>query len=90
MENSHGEQKTTRGVSRPSVCTENEIRKNKKSLNSWKRKSLYKWIEAHQSNPNPTESQKLNLAVKLGMNKRQIDNWFVNTRKRYFQDNKLV
>lgn len=38
-------------------------------------------MEAHKDNPYPTEKQKANLAQKLGMTKKQINNWFVNTRK---------
>lgn len=58
-----------------------EIKENKRELNRWKKSVLFNWIETHQANPYPTEKQKLALALKLGMSKNQIENWFVNTRK---------
>jgi len=42
---------------------------------------LSEWISKHVKNPYPTENQKYNLALRLGMSKTQVNNWFVNTRK---------
>jgi len=42
---------------------------------------LIKWIKTHGNNPYPSEKQKEDLAVKLNLKKKQVNNWFINTRK---------
>lgn len=59
---------------------ESDLKQRKKALNQWKKRVFNNWMETHQNNPYPTEKQKQNLALKLGMTKKQINNWFINTR----------
>ena len=48
---------------------------------------LKAWMFApeHIDHPYPTEDEKLTLAVKAGISKTQVSNWFVNARKRLWQ-----
>ena len=63
------------------MSAQHKSQKGKKNFELWKKQILYKWLEDHKKKPYPTEKQKMGLAMKLGMSKKQVSNWFVNTRK---------
>ena len=54
--------------------------KNKK-FEAWKTWILEKWLIAHVDNPYPTDKQKMDLALRLDMTKKQVSYWFNNQRK---------
>lgn len=43
---------------------------------------LKDWLQDHQSNPYPSEDDKLDLAARTGLRTKQINYWFMNARKR--------
>jgi homeobox protein TGIF1 len=45
-------------------------------------KILRDWLEQNVQNPYPTEDQKANLALATGLDQTQINNWFINARRR--------
>ncbi|CAA2960004.1 homeobox SBH1-like [Olea europaea subsp. europaea] len=49
------------------------------------RKKLLDWWSSHYKWPYPSESQKLELAESTGLDQRQINNWFINQRKRHWK-----
>ena len=62
----------------PEALSKNSSSKN---LEQWKLNKLNKWIVDHGNNPYPTEKQKMDLATKLNLTKKQVNNWFINIRK---------
>ncbi|KAI4305767.1 hypothetical protein L6164_029114 [Bauhinia variegata] len=49
------------------------------------RQQLLEWWSRHYKWPYPTESQKLALAESTGLDLKQINNWFINQRKRHWK-----
>ncbi|CAL9093556.1 unnamed protein product [Musa textilis] len=49
------------------------------------RQKLLKWWELHYKWPYPSESEKLALAESTGLDQKQINNWFINQRKRHWR-----
>ncbi|KAI8902634.1 hypothetical protein BC833DRAFT_572736 [Globomyces pollinis-pini] len=47
------------------------------------RELLKDWLYTHQSDPYPTEDEKDHLCGLTKMSKVQLNNWFVNGRRRY-------
>lgn len=43
-----------------------------------KTKVLATWFRLHAEHPYPTEAEKVALEEAAGMNRRQLNNWFVN------------
>ena len=52
-----------------------------KNFEKWKRDILCNWIKANKDHPYPSEIDKQRLASMCHMSKKQICNWFTNTRK---------
>ncbi|KAF7051986.1 hypothetical protein CFC21_060157 [Triticum aestivum] len=46
---------------------------------------LLHWWQLHQGWPYPSEPEKLALAESTGLDTRQINNWFINQRKRHWR-----
>jgi hypothetical protein len=46
---------------------------------------IWMFSPEHVDNPYPTEAEKSQLAVQSGITRKQVCNWFVNARKRYWQ-----
>jgi hypothetical protein len=44
--------------------------------------TLKGWLEENSDNPYPTEAEKHLLSEKTGLNMTQINNWFINARRR--------
>jgi hypothetical protein len=61
--------------------TKNKRRK-RGSLNNDQRAILTTWLESHINNPYPTETEKLDLIKATNLERVQLENWMVNTRKR--------
>ncbi|CAI9760256.1 unnamed protein product [Fraxinus pennsylvanica] len=49
------------------------------------RQQLLEWWSRHYKWPYPSESQKLVLAESTGLDQKQINNWFINQRKRHWK-----
>nr|AAW33775.1 STM1 protein [Streptocarpus saxorum] len=49
------------------------------------RQQLLDWWSRHYKWPYPSESQKLALAESTGLEQKQINNWFINQRKRHWK-----
>ncbi|KAI8614306.1 homeobox KN domain-containing protein, partial [Chytriomyces sp. MP71] len=44
---------------------------------------LFKWLMEHQHEPYPNEEEKKMMSVETGLNLNQINDWFINARRRY-------
>ncbi|XP_057493596.1 homeobox protein knotted-1-like 6 isoform X1 [Actinidia eriantha] len=60
-------------------------KKKKGKLPKEARKTLLQWWELHYKWPYPTEADKITLAASTGLDQRQINNWFINQRKRHWK-----
>ncbi|KAF7805052.1 homeobox protein knotted-1-like 1 [Senna tora] len=49
------------------------------------RMSLLHWWNSHYRWPYPTEDEKLKLSEMTGLDQKQINNWFINQRKRHWK-----
>ncbi|XP_047330195.1 homeobox protein SBH1-like [Impatiens glandulifera] len=49
------------------------------------RQQLLDWWSRHYKWPYPSESQKVALAESTGLDQKQINNWFINQRKRHWK-----
>nr|AFK35053.1 unknown [Lotus japonicus] len=49
------------------------------------RKTLTDWWNTHYRWPYPTEEEKLQLSEMTGLDIKQINNWFINQRKRHWK-----
>ncbi|XWS18164.1 hypothetical protein CRYUN_Cryun32bG0018700 [Craigia yunnanensis] len=49
------------------------------------RQQLLDWWSRHYKWPYPSESQKLALSESTGLDQKQINNWFINQRKRHWK-----
>ncbi|PKA49689.1 Homeobox protein knotted-1-like 6 [Apostasia shenzhenica] len=60
-------------------------KKKKGKLPREARQKLLSWWELHQKWPYPSESEKIALAESTGLDQKQINNWFINQRKRHWK-----
>ncbi|KAJ0106159.1 hypothetical protein Patl1_18067 [Pistacia atlantica] len=60
-------------------------KKKKGKLPKEARQILFDWWSVHNKWPYPTESDKIQLAESTGLDQRQINNWFINQRKRHWK-----
>ncbi|GAB2256811.1 hypothetical protein Droror1_Dr00022870 [Drosera rotundifolia] len=60
-------------------------RKKKGKLPIEARQQLLEWWRRHYKWPYPSEDQKLALAQTTGLDQKQINNWFINQRKRHWK-----
>ncbi|KAJ6813360.1 homeobox protein knotted-1-like LET6 [Iris pallida] len=67
------------------------LKKRKKGkLPKEARQQLLDWWAKHYKWPYPSESQKLALAESTGLDQKQINNWFINQRKRHWKPSEEV
>jgi hypothetical protein len=59
------------------------IRKKKSRFPIEAVKTLQSWLEKHQSNPYPDMRDKIDLSRQTGLDIKQIQTWFTNTRRRH-------
>lgn len=60
-------------------------KKKKGKLPREARQLLFEWWNSHYKWPYPTEADKVTLAEMTGLDQRQINNWFINQRKRHWK-----
>ncbi|KAH7510692.1 hypothetical protein FEM48_ZijujUnG0092400 [Ziziphus jujuba var. spinosa] len=60
-------------------------KKKKGKLPKEARQTLLDWWNVHYKWPYPTESDKIALAETTGLDQKQINNWFINQRKRHWK-----
>lgn len=60
-------------------------KKKKGKLPKEARQKLLSWWELHYKWPYPSESEKVALAEATGLDQKQINNWFINQRKRHWK-----
>ncbi|CAN6550750.1 homeobox protein knotted-1-like 6 [Malus sylvestris] len=60
-------------------------KKKKGKLPKEARQTLLDWWSTHYKWPYPTEADKIALAESTGLDQRQINNWFINQRKRHWR-----
>ncbi|KAL8130564.1 hypothetical protein V2J09_019719 [Rumex salicifolius] len=60
-------------------------KKKKGKLPKEARHKLLSWWELHYKWPYPSESEKVALAEATGLDQKQINNWFINQRKRHWK-----
>ncbi|KAH9304712.1 hypothetical protein KI387_009116, partial [Taxus chinensis] len=62
------------------------MRKKKKGkLPKDARQKLLDWWNLHSKWPYPSETEKVALAESTGLDQKQINNWFINQRKRHWK-----
>ncbi|CAH9053545.1 unnamed protein product [Cuscuta europaea] len=60
-------------------------KKKKGKLPKEARQKLLSWWELHYKWPYPSETEKVALAEATGLDQKQINNWFINQRKRHWK-----
>ncbi|XP_008785712.1 homeotic protein knotted-1-like [Phoenix dactylifera] len=60
-------------------------KKKKGKLPKEARQKLLGWWELHYKWPYPSETEKVALAESTGLDQKQINNWFINQRKRHWK-----
>ncbi|XP_042497894.1 homeobox protein knotted-1-like 6 [Macadamia integrifolia] len=60
-------------------------KKKKGKLPREARQTLLDWWNVHYKWPYPTEADKMALAESTGLDQKQINNWFINQRKRHWR-----
>ncbi|MCD7456678.1 hypothetical protein HAX54_032734 [Datura stramonium] len=60
-------------------------KKKERKLPKRQRKMLLAWWTDHYRWPYPTEADKIPLAESTGLDPKQINNWFINQRKRHWK-----
>ncbi|KAJ6903919.1 homeobox protein knotted-1-like 6 [Populus alba x Populus x berolinensis] len=60
-------------------------KKKKGKLPKEARQTLLGWWNVHYKWPYPTEADKIALAESTGLDQKQINNWFINQRKRHWK-----
>ncbi|KAK1323783.1 hypothetical protein QJS10_CPA02g00034 [Acorus calamus] len=60
-------------------------KKKKGKLPKEARQKLLHWWEIHYKWPYPSEMEKVALAESTGLDQKQINNWFINQRKRHWK-----
>ncbi|KAL4181309.1 hypothetical protein AMTRI_Chr12g236600 [Amborella trichopoda] len=60
-------------------------KKKKGKLPKDARQTLLSWWDLHYKWPYPSETEKVALAESTGLDQKQINNWFINQRKRHWK-----
>jgi hypothetical protein len=64
------------------TATPKSFRGRKRNLPPNATSILKKWLFEHSDNPYPAEDEKLQLVSQTGLSLKQINNWFINARRR--------
>ncbi|GFS92956.1 hypothetical protein NPIL_472001 [Nephila pilipes] len=56
--------------------------RKRKSLPKSAKVILFDWLRKNVSNPYPSEDEKANLVASTGLTLIQVNNWFINSRRR--------
>lgn len=62
-----------------------QVGSKKQNFSRWQKSILKKWFIQHADNPYLKEESRNELALKTGLDQRQVSNWFTNVRKRIWQ-----
>ncbi|XP_019414537.1 PREDICTED: homeobox protein knotted-1-like 4 [Lupinus angustifolius] len=62
-----------------------KTKKNKKMLSEEAKQILLAWWNIHFKWPYPTDEDKVALAEWTGLDQKQVNNWFINQRKRHWK-----
>ncbi|KAF7829337.1 homeobox protein knotted-1-like 6 [Senna tora] len=65
-------------------------KKKKGKLPKEARQCLLEWWTVHSKWPYPTEADKIALAKSTGLDQKQINNWFINQRKRHWKPSENI
>lgn len=65
-------------------------KKKKGKLPKEARQTLFEWWNVHYKWPYPTEADKVALAERTGLDQKQINNWFINQRKRHWKPSENI
>nr|GEW45290.1 homeobox protein knotted-1-like 6 [Tanacetum cinerariifolium] len=65
-------------------------KKKKGKLPKEARQTLLEWWNSHNTWPYPTEDDKISLAKITGLDPKQINNWFINQRKRHWKPSEAI
>ncbi|KAI3696497.1 hypothetical protein L1987_79515 [Smallanthus sonchifolius] len=65
-------------------------KKKKGKLPKEARQTLLDWWNSHNKWPYPTEGDKISLVETTGLDPKQINNWFINQRKRHWKPSEEV
>ncbi|KAF3498944.1 hypothetical protein F2Q69_00061231 [Brassica cretica] len=65
-------------------------KKKKGKLPREARQALLEWWSVHYKWPYPTEGDKIALADATGLDQKQINNWFINQRKRHWNQSENI
>nr|XP_043613109.1 homeobox protein knotted-1-like 6 [Erigeron canadensis] len=65
-------------------------KKKKGKLPKEARQTLLDWWNSHNKWPYPTEGDKLSMAETTGLDAKQINNWFINQRKRHWKPSETM
>ncbi|KMZ59428.1 putative Homeobox protein knotted-1 [Zostera marina] len=65
-------------------------KKKKGKLPKEARQTLLDWWNVHYNWPYPTEADKITLAELTGLDQKQINNWFINQRKRHWKPSETM
>ena len=60
-------------------------RKKRSNFPKRVQKMLRRWMQEHEDCPYPTEDEKVSLANECDITKKQLEDWFVNARRRRMQ-----
>ncbi|KND02842.1 uncharacterized protein SPPG_01922 [Spizellomyces punctatus DAOM BR117] len=73
MEGSSGQQRSVSESGRP----------KRPNHPPWKTQILFQWYYQHRANPYPSEAEKEELCNETELNAKQLNDWFINARRRY-------
>lgn len=65
-------------------------KKKKGKLPKEARQTLLEWWNSHNTWPYPTEGDKISMAEITGLDPKQINNWFINQRKRHWKPSETM
>ena len=63
----------------------NNSKKSRENYSKVVGEVLKEWLHKHLTNPYPSDEEKLDLAKKTGLTVLQVNNWFINARRREFK-----
>ena len=69
---------------------EDETKKKRKRTDKETKEHLLNWLNDHIDHPYPDEFEKELLQNETNMTRSQIDNWFINARRRYLPSKKSM
>ncbi|KAJ3136732.1 hypothetical protein HK100_001434 [Physocladia obscura] len=69
----------------PYLSTASHSRKSRPNHNPKVTEYLFQWLMSHQHEPYPNDEEKRAMATDTGLSLNQINDWFINARRRYLE-----